>query len=55
MQKIKLELDELEVTSFDMRRSDDDKGTVIANSTIYGCTKTYTFDTCLCETDNPCA
>jgi hypothetical protein len=52
MQKIKLELDELEITSFDMRRADDEKGgTVIANSTIYGCTRTYTYETCLCNTD----
>jgi|GEM_PF-1613008 len=44
MEKIKLELDELEVTSFAMQRAaGDNEGTVIAHSTIEGCGYTITF------------
>jgi hypothetical protein len=37
MEKIRLELDDLEVTSYTTEKEDDSRGTVIANSTIYGC------------------
>lgn len=44
LEKIKLEMDELEITSFAMERDEDEsRGTVIANSTIFGCGQTYTF------------
>jgi hypothetical protein len=44
MQKIKLELDDLEITSFTMEKDgDESRGTVIANSTVFGCGYTYTF------------
>jgi hypothetical protein len=60
MEKIKLELDELEVTTFAMQRAPgDEEGTVVAHSTIEGCGYTFTFpvgcrtsrDPALCPTD----
>jgi hypothetical protein len=43
MQKIKMELQDLEITSFPMDKEEAERGTVIANSTVYGCGNTYTF------------
>ena len=44
MEKIKLQLDELEVTTFAMQRAPgDQEGTVVAHSTIEGCGYTITF------------
>jgi hypothetical protein len=44
MEKIKLQLDELEVTTFAMQRTaGDNEGTVVAHSTIDGCGYTITF------------
>lgn len=43
-EKIKLELDEIAITSFTMEKDgDESRGTVIANSTVFGCGNTYTF------------
>ncbi len=51
MEKIKLELDELEVTSFAMQHAASDaEGTVIAHSTIEGCGPTFIRPvTCQCD------
>ena len=44
MKKVKLQLDELEVTTFAMQRTaGDNEGTVVAHSTIDGCGYTVTF------------
>lgn len=44
MNKIKLQLDDLEVTTFSMQRpAGDNEGTVVAHSTIDGCGYTVTF------------
>lgn len=41
IRKIKLEVEDLEVASISMERDDDaPRGTVIANSTIFGCGQT---------------
>jgi hypothetical protein len=54
MAKIKLELDELEVTSFTLQcAASDDQGTVIAHSTIEGCYTVVIGNTCRCPTANP--
>jgi len=53
MEKIKLELDDLEVTSFAMQRAPaSGEGTVIAHSTIEGCGPTLIRNTCLCDPAN---
>lgn len=44
MKKIKLELDELAVTTYAMEKDDDEpRGTVIANSTVFGCGPTVVY------------
>lgn len=44
MRKIKLEIDELEVSTYTMEKeADETRGTVIANSTIFGCGYTYSY------------
>ena len=53
MQKVKLELDELEVTSFAMLATDKPEGTVVANSTIEGCYTVVIGQTCRCPSVNP--
>ncbi|HET7233776.1 MAG TPA: hypothetical protein VFJ16_27445 [Longimicrobium sp.] len=53
MQKVKLELDELEVTSFAMQATDKPEGTVVANSTIEGCYTVVIGQTCRCPSVNP--
>jgi hypothetical protein len=52
MEKIKLELDELEITSFAIERADDvAEGTVLAMSSIDGCGPTFIRPlTCQCDT-----
>jgi hypothetical protein len=58
VRKIKLELDEVQVASFTMETDgDNSRGTVIANSTIFGCGYTYSYprtcnpDVCPIATD----
>ena len=44
MEKIKLQLNDLEVTTFAMQRAaGDNEGSVVAHSTIEGCGYTVTF------------
>lgn len=52
MEKIKLELGELEVASFVTKDSADaEGGTVYAHSTPEGCGPTLVRNTCLCDVD----
>jgi len=54
MNKVKLELDELEVATFAMNTVRDEKeGTVVAHSTIEGCYTVVVGQTCRCPTVNP--
>ena len=54
MQKVKLELDELEVATFAMDGTKDDtEGTVIAHSTIDGCYTVVIGQSCRCPSVNP--